>query len=116
MPGRGYFASLVVQVRRDMHNLLLAIQSSHFAYSVGEMVPMTLRKVTDLVVRHIHATRGYFMQLGFPDVRAVALNQSDFDTTPPPQCVTQACGQLQACSTTADDDDAVSSNRKGLRA
>jgi len=66
---------------------------------------MGLRHVIHLVVAQVHAARSDFMQLGFPDVGAVFVDQRDERPLSTAIGTSQSGSEFEtACAATHDDD------------
>ena len=63
-----------------------------------------LGQIAHLVVADVHAAGGDLVELGFPDVRAAAVDQGDVGLATAAQGVAQAGGELEAAGSSADDD------------
>jgi hypothetical protein len=68
---------------------------------------MGLRHVIDFVVAQVHAARSDFMQLGFPNMGAVFIDQSDERPLTPAIGSSQTGGEFQTASAATHDDDFV---------
>src|SRR5690606_29077656 len=104
---RSDFLAVLVHEGRDVHLARAAVEPGHLPDAEAEAVPVRLREVGDLVVADIHAAGGDLMQLGLPDVGALAVDERDLGLAIATELASQASGQLQAPGATADDDDAV---------
>ena len=104
---RGDWQPIGVDVRCQVNRLGLAVQPLELADAKREVIPVRLRHVIDLMVAKVHAARGNLMQLGLPDVGPVFVHQSDMGLRTAPEGFAQACCQLQAAGSPADDDDFV---------
>ena len=69
--------AFVIDMGRHQYLAPRAVQAHHFADAVAEVVPVRLREVAHLVGAHVHAAGRDLVQLGLPDVGALALDQRD---------------------------------------
>src|SRR5262249_44567826 len=102
-----HFASLVVQVRRDLDLALGPVEPDQFTDAIVEMVPMGLRPEFHLLDRKIHASCRDLMQQWFPQVGPRFVDQRNVGDPAPAQRVAKPRAQLEASGTAADDDDAM---------
>jgi hypothetical protein len=65
-----------------------------------EVVPVGLGQVAHLMVADVHAAGGDLVELGFPDVRAAAVDQGDLGLATTAERVAQAGGELESARTT----------------
>ena len=104
-----HFASLAVQVRRELDLALATVEPDQFADAIMKMVPMGLSPEVHLLHRKIHASCGDLMQPRLPEVGPRLVNQCNIDDAALTQRVAKPCDQLQTSSAAADDDDTMHS-------
>jgi hypothetical protein len=100
-------SALLIHIRRELDGFVGAVKSFELTNSKSEVVPMGLRHVIDFVVAQVHAARSDFMQLGFPNMGAVFIDQSDERPLTPAIGSTQTGGEFQTASAATHDDDFV---------
>jgi hypothetical protein len=83
------------------------VKSRELTDAKSEVMPMGLGHVIDFVVAQIHAARGDFMQLGFPNVCAVFIDQGDNCTLASAIGMSQSGREFQSPSAATHDDDFV---------
>ena len=91
----------------DMDLARAAVEPGHAPDAEAEAMPVRLRQVGHLVIADVHAAGRDLVQLGLPDVRALAVDQGDFGRAAAAELAAQSGGQFEATGTTADDHDAV---------
>lgn len=99
--------ALVVEHRRELDVLLLAIDAGKCAEPIVEMVPARLRQIFELVVVEVHAAGRDLVQQRLPEVGARAVDERDLGALLLAEGVAEARGELKAAGASADDDDAV---------
>ena len=102
---RGDLPSLVVHHRAEMKLLGVAVEPDDLAEPVGEMVPVCLGEVVQLVLGPAQATRGQRVQQRLPDMGPVALDERDLRQTFRAKLVAQLGDQLQPGGSAPGDDD-----------
>ena len=106
MGGR-YSSALLIHIRCELDGLIGAVKSLELTNSKGEVVPMGLRHVIHFVVAQVHAARSDFMQLGFPNVGAVFVDQRDERALTSAIAMSQPGREFQTASPTTHDDNFV---------
>ena len=106
-PRRRHLTAFVVEGGTDADLLRRPVQPGQLAVTIGEMVPMRLSHVVQLMLGPVQAARGHRMQQRLPNMGARALNQRHIGRARPAQRVTQPGDQLQPGCTAADDNDPV---------
>jgi len=106
-------APLIGEQGAEQDFLRIAVQADHFAEPIGEMVPMRLGQVIQLMLGAVQAAGRDCVQHGLPQMGAVALNQRHLRALVPAEAIAQPRGQFQATRAAADDDDAVRVFRLG---
>ncbi len=85
----------------------VAVEADHFTDPVAEKMPVRLGEIVGLVDADVHAAGGKFVQVGFPEVRARALDQRHVRPVALAELVAEARRELEPTGAAADDDHAV---------
>ena len=84
-----------------------AVQADHLAVAVGEMVPVRLRQIVQLVLRPPQAAGGDRVQQRLPQMRAGLLDQRDLRLAALAERVAELGHQFQPAGAASGDDDVV---------
>ena len=105
--GGRHSSALLIQIGREFDGFVGAVKPLELTNSKGEVVPMGLSHVIHFVVAQVHAARSNFVQLGFPDVGAIFIDQRDERALTSAMAVSQPRREFQTASATSHDDNFV---------
>jgi hypothetical protein len=98
---------LLINLGGELDGFVGTVEPFELTDSKGEVVPMGLRPVIHFVVAQVHAARSDFMQLGFPNMGAVFIDQRDERPLTSAIGSPKSGGEFQTASATTHDDDFV---------
>ena len=97
--------ALVVAHFGDHQAFTRAFEPDDLAVSIGEMVPVRLGQVIELVLRATQRASRHGVQQRFPQVGTRAIDECDARLAALAECVAKLRGKFQATRTSADDHD-----------
>ena len=103
--GGGDLAACFVMGGAEEEALIRAVQAGDVAEAVGEMMPVGLGEVVELVVGAREAAGGDGVQEGFPEMGAVALDEGDAGLAAAAERVAELGDELESGGPAPGDDD-----------